>query len=74
MISRSSVMRKEIDVTPTNNLGNASHFWIADPTSSDLDIHVDSDPDATTATFVREVRSSLIADTYSLFAQLVKVF
>jgi hypothetical protein len=48
-----------IHVTPTNNLGNASHFWVADPTSSDFDIHVDSDPGTTTATFVWEIQSSL---------------
>lgn len=43
---------KDIQVTPTNNLGNAAKFWIASPTSTQFTITVDADPGATTATFV----------------------
>lgn len=43
---------QDISVTPTNNLGNASLFWISTPTSTQFTINVDADPGATTATFV----------------------
>ncbi len=43
---------KDLSVTPTNNLGNATKFWISSPTATQFTINVDSDPGATTATFV----------------------
>jgi hypothetical protein len=42
---------QDITLTPTNNLGNASHFWVSTITSTQFTINVDSDPGATTATF-----------------------
>jgi hypothetical protein len=41
----------DIQVTPTNNLGNATKFWVSNPTSTQFTINVDADPGATTATF-----------------------
>ena len=43
---------KHISVTPTNNLGNATKFFISTVTSTQFTINVDQDPGATTATFV----------------------
>jgi hypothetical protein len=43
---------QDISVTPTNDLGNASQFWISTPTSTQFTINVDADPGAGTATFV----------------------
>jgi hypothetical protein len=43
---------QDISVTPTNNLGNATKFWLSTPTSTQFTINVDVDPGATTATFV----------------------
>lgn len=40
-----------IHVNPTNNLGNATKYWIVDDTSNQFSIYVDVDPGATTATF-----------------------
>lgn len=42
---------KDISVTPTNSLGNATKFWISTPTATQFTINVDADPGATTATF-----------------------
>ena len=42
---------EDISVTPTNNLGNASKFWISDIGASTFRINVDTDPGADTATF-----------------------
>lgn len=42
---------QDISVTPTNNLGNATKFWIENPGSSQFSIVVDADPGAGTATF-----------------------
>ena len=42
---------KDIRVTPINNLGNASKFWISGVSSAQFTINVDSNPGATTATF-----------------------
>lgn len=42
----------DISVTPTNDLGNATKFWISTPTSTQFTINVDADPGAGTATFV----------------------
>ena len=42
---------EDISVTPTNNLGNASKFWISDVGPSTFRINVNSTPGATTATF-----------------------
>lgn len=42
---------KDIQVTPTNSLGNAAKYWIASPTSTQFTIAVNADPGATTATF-----------------------
>lgn len=44
----------DIRVTPTNNLGTATTFWISSPSSTQFTINVDADPGATTATFVWE--------------------
>jgi hypothetical protein len=38
--------------TPSNNLGNATKFWISNPTSTQFTINVNTDPGASTATFV----------------------
>lgn len=43
---------KDIRVTPTNNMGSATKFWISTPTSTQFTINVDANPGATTATFV----------------------
>jgi hypothetical protein len=43
---------KDIVVTPTNNLGTATKYWISTPTSTQFTINVDAAPGATTATFV----------------------
>lgn len=40
-----------IKVTPTNNLGTATKFWISTPTATQFTINVDADPGAGTATF-----------------------
>jgi hypothetical protein len=46
---------QNIKVTPTNNMGNASHFWISDVNGRTFKINVDTDPGATTATFRWEI-------------------
>lgn len=48
---------EDIQVTPTNDLGNAAKFYVADPTASDFDIHVDADPGAGTATFAWSIKT-----------------
>lgn len=45
-----------IAVTPTNNLGNATKFWVSGATASQFTITVDSNPGATTATFAWMIR------------------
>ncbi len=40
-----------INVTPTNNLGSATKFWISNVGASTFRINVDIDPGVTTATF-----------------------
>ena len=45
-----------ITITPTNNLGNASKFWIDNVTSTSFRINVNSDPGATGAAFVWTVQ------------------
>lgn len=45
-----------ITVTPTNNLGTATKFWISTVTATQFTINVDADPGATTATFVWTAR------------------
>jgi hypothetical protein len=42
----------QIRVTPTNNLGTATKWWISTPTATQFTINVDVNPGATTATFV----------------------
>lgn len=42
---------QNISVTPTNNLGNATKFWVSDVGASTFRINVDADPGAVTATF-----------------------
>ena len=42
---------KDIHVTPTNNLGNATKFWVSNPTATQFNINVNTNPGATTATF-----------------------
>lgn len=41
-----------IALTPTNNLGSATKFWISGVTSTQFTVNVDVNPGATTATFV----------------------
>lgn len=41
----------DISVTPTNNLGDATKFWISNPTATQFTVNVDADPGAGTATF-----------------------
>jgi hypothetical protein len=41
----------DVQVTPTNDLGNATKFWISDLGASTFRINVDGDPGASTATF-----------------------
>lgn len=40
-----------IQVTPTNNLGTATKFWVSNPTPTQFTITVDANPGASTATF-----------------------
>lgn len=42
---------QDIGVTPTNNLGSATKFWISTVTATQFTINVDVNPGATTATF-----------------------
>lgn len=42
---------QNIVVTPTNNLGSATKFWISGATSSQFTINVNAAPGAATATF-----------------------
>jgi len=46
---------QEIVVTPTNNLGDASFYWISDVGASTFRINVDGDPGAGTATFAWQI-------------------
>lgn len=48
---RSTPALTNISVTPTNNMGSATHYWITNPTSTQFTINVDQDPggDATFA-------------------------
>lgn len=46
----------DIQVTPTNDLGTAAKFWVANPNAANFDIVVDADPGGTTATFAWSVR------------------
>jgi hypothetical protein len=41
----------QINVTPTNNLGTATKYWISDITATTFRINVDQDPGPSTATF-----------------------
>ena len=41
----------DISVTPTNSLGNATKFWISNPTATQFTINVNTNPGATTAGF-----------------------
>jgi len=41
----------DIHVTPTNNLGSATKFWVSGPNATDFTINVDANPGAGTATF-----------------------
>lgn len=47
---------KDIRVTPTNSLGNATKFWITSVTATQFTITVDTDPGATTATFAWQIQ------------------
>jgi len=42
---------KDIALTPTNSLGNATKFWVSATSSTTFTITVDADPGETTATF-----------------------
>lgn len=46
-----------ISVTPTNNLGTATKFWISNATNTQFTINVDADPGASTATFAWSIRN-----------------
>jgi len=46
---------QDIVVTPTNNLGDASFYWISDVGATTFRINVDSDPGASTATFAWQI-------------------
>lgn len=46
---------QQIAVTPTNNMGNATKFWISTPTATQFTINVNADPGAGTATFAWQV-------------------
>jgi hypothetical protein len=46
----------DVSVTPTNGLGSATRFWIADVTPTHFTIHVDADPGKATAAFVWQIR------------------
>lgn len=52
----SSPLLSNISVTPTNNLGTATKFWISTITTTQFTINVDVDPGVTTATFVWNAR------------------
>ncbi len=41
----------DIHVTPTNNLGSATKFWVSGPGATTFTINVDANPGAGTATF-----------------------
>ena len=41
----------EIMITPTNNLGDATTYWVSGVTSTEFVINVDVNPGVTTATF-----------------------
>jgi hypothetical protein len=49
-LNRTPALR-DIMVTPTNNLGNATKFWITNPTATQFTINVDVNPGASGATF-----------------------
>lgn len=46
---------KDISVTPTNNLGSATKFWISNVTAQTFTINTDTDPGVNTATFAWSV-------------------
>jgi hypothetical protein len=46
-----------VNVTPTNNMGNATKFWISTVGATTFTINVNSDPGATTATFAWKVEA-----------------
>lgn len=45
----------DVQVTPTNDLGNATKFWISTVGATTFRINVDADPGAGTATFAWRV-------------------
>lgn len=47
----------DIKITPTNSMGNSTKYFISTPTSTQFTITVNTDPGATTATFVWEYRT-----------------
>lgn len=47
-----------IQLTPTNNLGNAAKFWVSAPGATTFTINVNADPGATTATFAWRAASA----------------
>lgn len=46
---------QDIVVTPTNNLGDASFYWISDVGATTFRINIDSDPGVSTATFAWQI-------------------
>jgi hypothetical protein len=51
-----SLRIEHVTVTPTNNLGNATKFWVGTINDNIFSLLVDADPGATTATFVWQAR------------------
>jgi len=47
---------EDIIVTPMNNLGSATKFWISNVTSTTFRINVDTDPGASGASFVWQIK------------------
>jgi parallel beta-helix repeat protein len=48
-----------IQVTPTNDLGTATKFWLGTPDATNFKIYVDADPGAGTATFAWKAAHSM---------------
>lgn len=45
----------QVSITPTNSMGSATKFWLSSVTSSQIQISVDANPGATTATFAWKI-------------------
>ncbi len=51
-------IKSQIILTPTNNLGNSTKYWVSDISETSFKINVDVDPGATTAKFAWVVNDS----------------